>query len=76
MEFDFLLETRYSSPIINVTDKSVDVIMGLRFEHSLSEYCFAIVSYYLPPVGATSECDSQTFFSHLLAQMYTVSVEI
>lgn len=69
VEFDFLLLTRYASPITNWQISRCHN----GTEHSLSEYCFVIVSDYLPPVNSTSGCDSQTSFSHLLAQIDTFS---
>ena len=61
---------------INVMDKTMDDIIGIRLEHRELQYRLFIFSCYLPPEGSTRGRDSVTFFSHLLAQVYSLDADV
>ena len=51
-------------------DKTVDGILGVKFVYKETDSDFVVFSCYLPPENSTRGRDAQTFFAHLLAQMY------
>lgn len=55
---------------ITITNKSVDVILGLKLVHNLTEREIIIFSCYLPPEGSIHGRDAQGFYAHLLTQIY------
>lgn len=61
---------------IQVVDKSMDDIIGVRLEHRELQYSLVIFSCYLPPEGSTRGRDSVTFFTHLLAQVYSLEADV
>ena len=61
---------------ISVIDKTVDGILGVKFVHKETDSDFVVFSCYLPPENSTRGRDAQTFFAHLLAQMYLLGMGI
>jgi hypothetical protein len=55
---------------IFVVDRSYDGILALKFEHRITSLNLIVFSCYLPPEGSTRGRDAQSFFAHLLAQIY------
>ena len=55
---------------VSVIDKSYDGILGLKFEHMDNDSNFIVYACYLPPENSTRGRDAQSFYSHLLAQIY------
>ena len=60
---------------IQLVDKSMDNIVGVHLEHRKLQYILVIFSCYLPPEGSTRGRDSVTFFTHLLAQVYSLEAD-
>ena len=57
---------------IEIIEKD-DGIIGLLFEHKLSEYNFVIFSCYLPPENSPWGRDASAFFCRLLSLVYQFS---
>ena len=55
---------------ISLIGKTVDGILGVKFVHKETDSDVVVFSCYLPPENSTRGRDAQTFFAHLLAQMY------
>jgi hypothetical protein len=55
---------------VNVIDKSYDGILVVQFINKVTEYNFVIFSCYLPPENSNWGRDAQSFFSHILTQIY------
>jgi hypothetical protein len=55
---------------ITVVDKSYDGILALKFVHRETEGDFIVFSCYLPPENSNRGRDAQSFFAHLLSQIY------
>ena len=55
---------------VSVIDKSVDGILGLKFESRNTDFSFIVFACYLPPENSNRGRDAQGFFAHLLAQIY------
>ena len=51
-------------------DKNYDGILGVLFEHKVTDYQFIIFSCYLPPEDSPWGQDSDMFFGHLLGEIY------
>ena len=51
-------------------DKSIDGILGIDLRHRQTDLCFVVFSCYLPPENSPWGRDAETFFSHILAQIY------
>ena len=58
---------------IEIVDKLVDGIIGIRFTHKPSDYSFVLFSCYLPPEMSHWGRDASSFFAHLLSQIYLFS---
>ena len=55
---------------IEIINKAIEGIIGLRVEHRESDYCFVVFSCYLPPEQSKWGRDASSFYSHLLSQVY------
>ena len=51
-------------------DKSHDGILGVKFSHKTVDYNFIVYVSYLPPERSNRGRDSQSFFSHMLSEIY------
>ena len=51
-------------------DKSHDGILGVKFSHKTVDYNFIVYVSYLPPERSNRGRDSQSFFSHILSEIY------
>ena len=69
----FVKNTVFEHFKVVIVDKSIDGVIGLRFEHHFTKYAFVIFSCYLPPEGSSRGRDSVSFFNHLLAQLYSIN---
>ena len=63
----------FESYEVSISDKTVEGILGMRFKNRSSMNCFVIFTCYLPPEGSSRTISSHLFFSHLLAQIYSLS---
>ena len=57
---------------IHIIDRSYDGILGVEFKNKFTEYTFIVYSCYLPPENSTWS-NSDEFFGHMIAQLYTNS---
>ena len=55
---------------VEVIDREMDGIIGIKCLHKIVDLTFAVYCYYLPPEDSPWGRDSDAFFGHLLAQMY------
>ncbi|CAG2188553.1 unnamed protein product [Mytilus edulis] len=55
---------------VSVIDKSVDGVLGLKLESRSTNFNFLVFSCYLPPENSNRGRDAQSFFAHLLTQIY------
>ena len=55
---------------VEIVDKSYDGILGVKFSHKSTDYTFVVFVSYLPPERSTRGRDAQSFFSHILSQVY------
>ena len=55
---------------VTVIDKEYEGILGVKFIHKVSGYSFIVFSAYLPPENSVRGTDSDTFFAHLMGQLY------
>lgn len=55
---------------MRIKDKSVDVILGLKLVHNVTERASIIFSCYLPLEGFIHGRNAQEFYAHLLTQIY------
>ena len=55
---------------VSIIDKSFNGILGLKFLNRKTDSDFIIFVCYLPPEISARGRDAQTFFSHLLTQIY------
>ena len=60
----------YEEYEIYIVDKSLDGILGVKFVHKSTDYDFIVFACYLPPENLTRGRDAQTFYAHLLSQIY------
>ena len=58
---------------ISVFDKSIDGILGILLVHRASNISIVLFVCYLPPTTSTWGRDSDSFFAHLLSQIYLCS---
>ncbi|VDI48001.1 Hypothetical predicted protein, partial [Mytilus galloprovincialis] len=58
---------------ITEIDKSFDGAFGIKFTNLSSDTKFIIFVCYLPPENSSRGRDAQSFFAHLLTQIYTYS---
>ncbi|XP_060556851.1 uncharacterized protein LOC132717406 [Ruditapes philippinarum] len=56
---------------ISIVDKSYDGILALKFDNHDIDTSVIVFSCYLPPENSVWGRDSQSFFAHLLALIYT-----
>ena len=60
-------------------DKSYEGILGVQFVNRMTDtdfilyICIFVLSCYLPPENSTRRRDAQSFFAHLLADIYSIS---
>ena len=59
--------------VISIIDKQVDGILGLLFSHKITDVQIVIFACYLSPSTSVWGRDADSFFSHLLGQIYTCS---
>ena len=69
----FVRNDLFSHFNISILDKSYDGILGISIISKETEYSNAIFSSYLPPESSTWGRDATGFFTHLLAEIYTLS---
>ncbi|CAG2201499.1 unnamed protein product [Mytilus edulis] len=55
---------------VRIIDKSVDGILGLLFRNKETDFTCVAFSCYLPPENSPWGRDAQTFYSHVLSQIY------
>ncbi|CAC5382451.1 unnamed protein product [Mytilus coruscus] len=55
---------------VRILDKSVDGILGLLFRNKETDFTCVAFSCYLPPENSPWGRDAQTFYSHVLSQIY------
>lgn len=55
---------------LNILDRSYDGILGLELRHRETEIRVAVFTCYLPPENSPWGRDADTFFSHILTQIY------
>ncbi len=61
---------------INVTDRTMDRMIGVRLMHRELDFCLVVFSCHLPPEGSSRGRDSVAFFSHLRGRMYSLDADI
>ena len=61
---------QYNEYKVSVIDTSFDRILRLNFEHMDNDSHFIVSACYLPPENSARGRDAQSFYSHLLAQIY------
>ena len=66
----FIKEKLLQNYNAEIVDKSFDGILGVKFSNKATDYTFVVYASYLPPERSTRGRDAQSFFSHVLAQMY------
>ena len=62
----------FDSFVIAVGDKAFDGIITVNFKHKLTDFEFVIICY-LSPENSVWGRNSEVFFSHLIAELYTIS---
>ncbi|CAC5381141.1 unnamed protein product [Mytilus coruscus] len=55
---------------VSVVDKSFDGILGIKFTGRSTEFEFLVFACYLPPENSSRGRDAQSFYAHLLSQIY------
>ena len=55
---------------MSIVDQSMDGILGLLFQGEVSNFQFIIFCCYLPPEDSPWGHDSDSFYAHLLDQIY------
>ena len=55
---------------VSIIDQSMDGILGLLFQDKVSNFQFIIFCCYLPPEDSLWGRDSDSFYAHLLGQIY------
>ena len=55
---------------VQILDKTFDGILCLQFKSKISDYCFIVISCYLPPSNSVWGRDGTSFYSHLLSLVY------
>ena len=55
---------------VSIIDRDVDGILGILFQHKVSNFQFIVFSCYLPPENSPWGRDATAFFNHLLGQIY------
>jgi len=58
---------------IHIVDKSFDGILCLKFCHKITGSDFIVFTCYLPPENSNRGRDAQSFYAHLLTQIYSLS---
>ena len=58
---------------VSIADKSYDGILCLKFTHKFSNYCFILMSCYLPPSNSVWGRDGVSFYNHLMSLVYNFS---
>ncbi|CAC5397946.1 unnamed protein product [Mytilus coruscus] len=61
---------RTESVNVSVVDKSFDGILGIKFTGRSTEFEFLVFACYLPPENSSRGRDAQSFYAHLLSQIY------
>ena len=56
--------------LISVIDKAYDGILGIKFTHKITDLQFLVFAVYLPPEESSWGRDSNSFYNHLLSQIY------
>ena len=51
-------------------DKTYTDIIAMKFTHKISEFCFVVISGYLPPENSPWGRDAFSFFNHILQLIY------
>jgi hypothetical protein len=55
---------------VQIIDKSLDGILGVKFTNKISKYVFIIFSCYLAPDNSPYGRNTAEYFGHLIAQLY------
>ena len=58
---------------VSIADKTYDGILCLKFTHKFSNYCFILMSCYLPPSNSVWGRDGVSFYNHLMSLVYNFS---
>ena len=66
----FIKESLAQIYSVTIVDKSHDGILGVKFCHKTVDYNVVIYVLYLPPERSNRDRDAQSFFSHILSEIY------
>jgi hypothetical protein len=55
---------------IKVIDRIIDGIIGIKLINKENYHEYIVYSCYMPPENSRRGRDSQTFFAHILSQIY------
>ena len=63
----------YETYNIQVVDKSIDGILGVKFTNKVTEYDFIVFACYLAPDSSPYGRNQSEYFGHLITQLYLYS---